>query len=92
MTIVSTPSIEITSLGGNCPVQAEGFIDGQPFYFRARGNRWTMGIGGADTVLSPDWFHEALYGDAPFAAGWMDDDEARHFIAEAAALYRASQA
>ena len=27
--------------GGNCPVQAEGKINGKPFYFRARGECWS---------------------------------------------------
>lgn len=38
--------IIIDSFGGNCPVQAEGTIDGKPFYFRARGSSWSMSIGG----------------------------------------------
>lgn len=29
---------------GNCPVQAEGTIDGFPFYFRARGGSWKLSI------------------------------------------------
>ncbi len=80
-------AVVIDCLGGNCPVQAEGTIDGLPFYFRARGDRWTMGIGD-DVVLAPAWFYEEPYGDGPFAAGWMDEDEARAFIHKAADLYR----
>ena len=39
-------------IGGNCPVQAEGRIDGLPLYFRARSSHWSLGIGG-DPVASP---------------------------------------
>mgnify|MGYP001570443230 CR=1 FL=1 len=30
------------SLGGNCPVQAEGTINGHGFYFRSRGEYWYL--------------------------------------------------
>lgn len=83
-------SLEITMLGGFCPVQAEGTIEGEEFYFRARGERWSIGIGG-DVVAKPDWYHEQPYGDEPFAAGYMDLDEARAFIEEAAERYRQSK-
>ena len=29
---------------GNCPVQAEGRINGYPFYFRSRGGHWLLSI------------------------------------------------
>jgi hypothetical protein len=29
---------------GNCPIQAEGYIGGHPFYFRSRGEYWTLYI------------------------------------------------
>ena len=29
---------------GACPVQAEGTVDGLPFYFRARGGEWTLSV------------------------------------------------
>lgn len=85
-----SPGIVIDEIGGNCPVQAEGTIDGTPFYFRARGARWTLSVGGRDVILEPDWFHEEPYGDGPFDAGWMSLEEARGFIAAGAGLYRAS--
>jgi hypothetical protein len=31
---------------GACPVEYEGTVDGVPFYFRARGQRWQFGAGG----------------------------------------------
>lgn len=81
-------SIVIEHLGGNCPVQAEGIIDGKAFYFRSRGAQWSMSIGGADVVGAPEWYHEEPYGEWP-DAGWIGTDEARAFIEKAAALYRA---
>lgn len=75
-------------IGGNCPVQAEGTVDGKPFYFRARGQRWRLGIGGK-VVSDPDWGYGEYYGDEQFAAGWMSEEEARGFIAKAVGLYRA---
>lgn len=77
--------VTIASLGGNCPVQGEGTINGKEFYFRARGDHWSIGIGG-DVVLAPDWYYEEPYGTWP-AAGWMDEAEARAFIHVAAERY-----
>lgn len=37
--------IVVKYIGGACPVQAEGTVDGIPFYFRARGNGWSLSIG-----------------------------------------------
>lgn len=78
------PDIIIKYIGGNCPVQAEGTINGQPFYFRARGDGWRIGIGGNDIVAAPDWSYEEDYGDGPYDAGWMTKDEARAFIKQSA--------
>jgi hypothetical protein len=85
---MSEPDLVIDYLGGNCPVQAEGTILGEPFYFRARGSRWSLGIGG-DPVGKPEWEHEEQYGEWP-DAGWMNEDEARAFIDKAVGLYRES--
>lgn len=79
--------VKIDWLGGNCPVQAEGTINGKPFYFRARGEEWSLSIGGDDVVGDPDWYYEEPYGDEPFMAGWMSDHEARVFIAKGARVF-----
>lgn len=76
----------IFEISGNCPVQAEGTINGEPFYFRARGQRWSIGIGG-DPVGGGEWYYEEPYGDTPFAASWMSEYEARAFIYQAAEKY-----
>ncbi len=81
------PEVVIDLLGGNCPVQAEGTINGKEFYFRARGDSWSLGIGGDNVVMDPEWSYEEDYGSNPFAAGWMTEGEARDFIAKAARIY-----
>lgn len=85
---MSDTNIVIENIGGFCPVQAEGSIDGKPFYFRARGSHWSLSIGGEDVVVKPEWYHEEGYGEGPFDAGWMELDEARSFIRKGAGLYR----
>lgn len=70
-------------IGGNCPVQAEGKISDEPFYFRARGEHWRVDIG-KDPVI---WSYEQEYPGGDFAAGWMTEAEARQFIDEAAERY-----
>lgn len=76
------PVIVLNDLYGNCPVQAEGIINGLPFYFRARWDRWTLGIGG-DPIMAPVWSCEE---DCP-DAGWMEDEEAIAHITTAAYLF-----
>jgi len=73
-------------LGGNCPVQAEGRVDGVPFYFRARGSHWKLHIG-EDPLGRDSWSYGEDYGTWP-EAGWMTEDEARAFIEKAVAIYR----
>ena len=80
--------ITIDSMGGNCPVQIEGLIDGQPFYFRARGDSWALHVGPKeDWFTDREWLHEADYGDGPFDAGWMPEHEALGFVCDAVALW-----
>lgn len=83
----------IDFIGGNCPVQAEGTIDGKRFYFRARGDSWSLEVhptSGGGYLEWPDdpevWRYEEDYGVWP-DAGWMEESEARGFIDKAAALY-----
>ena len=83
------PEVVITGVGGNCPVQGYGTVNGKPFYFRARGEDWSMCVGDSsgDLILEPDWYFEQPYGDEPFSAGWMTETEARAFIQQAAERY-----
>jgi hypothetical protein len=77
-------------IGGNCPVQAEGTINGEEFYFRARGQRWSVGIGGK-VVSEPNWYYEEPYGEVMYDAGWMTEEEARAFIEKAALEWEMEQ-
>ncbi len=80
------PVVRIDAIYGNCPVQADGMIDGKPFYFRARGSSWSIGIGG-ERVLDPEWWYGEDYGYGPYDAGWMPQYEALAFIAQSVELY-----
>lgn len=42
---------------GKCPVQAEGKIDGLPFYFRSRGGHWSLSIANASDGDPLDYKH-----------------------------------
>ena len=48
--------LKIKQIYGPCPVQAVGTIDGMPFYFRARGEQWSFGVG-PRPIGNPDWIH-----------------------------------
>ncbi len=76
--------------GGLAPVQIGGHLDGVPFYFKARGKHWTVGIG-HDNIANPDWFWGQNYSDAEFEAGFMSLIEARVFLFDAIERYRAGE-
>jgi len=80
MSAVNDTGIVIDWIAGNCPVQAEGSIDGHEFYFRARHTHWRLEVG--------EWDYAERYSDEPYAAGWMTEEEARGFIAKAAEFFR----
>lgn len=84
-------TLVIDTISGFCPVQAEGTIAGKPFYFRARGERWTMSIGedpvGIHDTEGPGWYCECSYGAWP-DAGWMPEGEARRLIEWCAEEYQ----
>lgn len=74
----------LDTYGGNCPVQIDGTFQGEPFYFRARGQQWRVYIGdGAPVVADRALYETQTYRpegtsdeDARFAAGWMPLAEA----------------
>ena len=78
-------------LGGNCPVQGEGEVDGHAFYFRARGNEWQFHVAMTDEQIFHDdvFYHEQEYGDEEYAAGWMPVADAGDFIVDAIQMFRA---
>jgi hypothetical protein len=73
-------------LGDQCPVQAEGQIDGVNFCFRARGQQWSLSVG-RNPIEAPIWKHEEDYGETPFAAGRMSHETAFDLIEKALAVY-----
>jgi hypothetical protein len=75
---MSAPDIVIETIGGNCPVQAEGTVNGVPFYFRARGAAWALHVG-HDPLAEDAWLYREPYGEWP-AAGWMTETDARAFV------------
>jgi hypothetical protein len=82
--------IVIDMISGSCPIQGEGRIAGLPFYFRARGQRWSFSIrdlGEANYV----WYRERAWGDLPYAAGWMEDNVALALIEQCGAAYLAGE-
>jgi hypothetical protein len=90
-TLPETPQgVIINNQGGVCPVQIDGTVDGTPFYFRARGEFWTLGIG-QEPIGEPDWFWGQRYSQEKYVAGWMPLDEARSFLFEAIARYRSGE-
>jgi hypothetical protein len=70
-----------------CPLQIEGPIDGEEFYFRARGEHWSMGIGG-DPVLRPTWHMQGPWGDGPFEAGYMPEQVGEAIAQKCCELWR----
>lgn len=87
----TSEALKIEYIGGNCPVQAKGTINGTPFYFRARGEHWSFGVGN-DPIGEPAWYHCEAWGDGPFTAGWMDEATARQLIEWCACAYLARAA
>lgn len=80
------PVVVIDWLGGNCPVQAEGTVMGKRSHFRARGEQWSLAIGGEDLCGEAEWEHRERFGEWP-DAGWMTPEQAETFLREAAARY-----
>jgi hypothetical protein len=85
---------DVQWLSGLCPVQANGQIDGRPFYFRARHDEWSIRIakfkgGDMDDVIDARdaWEHREKYGQDP-DAGYMPFIEALAFIEWSAKRWR----
>jgi hypothetical protein len=92
---MSDPRIEISSLGGSCPVQGEGMVNGRPFYFRARHDHWSFAIA-TDPETDPvliDSPAQGFYVEEEYTllgkegAGYMPVEEARAIILRCAQLF-----
>jgi len=69
------PELVIESVGGYCPCQADGFMHGNPFYFRARHGAWTIEVAfpREDPVCNGSLFY--MEGDDP-KEGYMEPEDA----------------
>ena len=83
----SLPGMVVGRAQGQAPVQAYGLIDGEEFYFRSRGEHWSMSIGGEEIHRNPRWYYEERYGTWP-EAGMITEEQAYGFIAQAADRFR----
>jgi hypothetical protein len=83
--------LDICWTGRACPVQAEGTVNGVPFYFRARGQRWSMSIGedpvGISVGRKEGWRKSEPWGEEMYDAGWMPDETAKEIIEKCAEEY-----
>lgn len=73
--------LEITSIGGNCPVQGDGTYNGEELYFRARGTHASLSVGSTDGEAPNSW-NPRLYASARvteeddiYGAGWLTPEE-----------------
>ena len=76
------------SVGGACPVQGEGLVNGLPWYFRARGGVWRFSVArtpDGDPISAPgqDWEGEDPWG------GWMPAKQAARIVRHCAAQIQA---
>jgi hypothetical protein len=82
----------LQELAGYCPVQAEGRVDGEFFYFRARGSHWRIEIGGSEAgTRGPKWWYsEDWPGETGFEAGYLSDEDAISCILRSVSTFRTS--
>ena len=84
------PGLEISDGSGYCPVQINGTYKGEELYFRARGSHASLSIGvasnaeDASVYSHPHYYAEVIVSDEPYAAGWLNPQEAetamRHLL------------
>lgn len=78
--------VRIKGIGGLCPVQGEGWVAGEEFYFRARWAGWRIEFG--DQGEPPLWtYAEGYREDLEYAAGYMPVEEAEAFVRREAARF-----
>lgn len=61
---MSVEVIYISEPSGTCPVQAEGTINGYPFYFRSRYMRWSIRVArnkDGDPFDNDAWYYDEDY-------------------------------
>jgi len=70
---MSVEVIYTSEPAGTCPVQAEGTINGYPFYFRSRHARWSMRI--ASSKEGDPFNNDALFIEEDYPT---KEDQAEH--------------
>lgn len=78
---IEVPEIQVHSIGGAFPTQAEGRILDVPFYFRARHGDWSLGFGD-HPISDPEL---SLSGEDD-TAGMMEDEEVMALLTRGARL------
>jgi hypothetical protein len=75
-----TLGLAFTWVGGSCPAEAEGTVNGTPFYFRARCGGWMFSIGfDPVTVMMstvPGFYCEGV----DPTCGYMEPEEVRRVV------------
>lgn len=76
--------IKIDYIGGVCPIQAEGTINGEQFYFRSRHQHWSLCIG-KNPILGPHsklnkYYKKEKWGEGLHSAGFMNIKDAKIII------------
>jgi hypothetical protein len=83
--------LTIERLGGTCPVQGIGTVNGVPWYFRALGCHWSMAIGNDPVSISAGtargWYRRRDWFDGPLDAGYMPRRVAMKHIKSCAREY-----
>lgn len=77
-------------INGHCPVQAEGIIGDRKFYFRSRGEWWTLYIDKENPLKDEsevEFYYQEQYGKWP-DAGYITEEEALTFIEKGIELWR----
>lgn len=86
-------------IGGWCPVQGFGEVDGFPWYFRARGEHWSFGVSSsptgdpvdAGTKNDPNGYCERHeWGTWP-GAGYVANEVAWRFIEQSISNWRTAK-
>jgi hypothetical protein len=95
--MIDLDTLRIDHLGGLCPVQGGGALNGLPWYFRARHDSWQWAIAAAPHVdpvrvslgwEQAGWATGGAWGEPGGQdAGYMDLADAERLIRESAATF-----
>lgn len=73
-------NIVFDSLGGMCPVQGTGIIDGEQFYFRYRHDNAQLYVGGESPLENPRLYAEIRNVTGETDRGDLSEDEAVQLV------------